>query len=64
MREFIRTTLLVVAVVVGGGGCDSGPAQPTGQARSDAQNAAQTQAEDDEKQNQAEGKKMTGTKKK
>ena len=63
MREFTRMTFLGL-VVVGAGGCGGGPAQPTGQARADAQNAAQTQAEDDEKQNQAAGKTMTGNKKK
>ncbi len=45
-------------------GCDKGVTQPSGQAQQDAQNAGQKQADDDERQNQAEGKKMTVTKKK
>ena len=45
-------------------GCNSGPTQPSGQAQTDAQNAGQKQAEDDEKQNKAEGRKMAAPKKK
>ena len=63
MRSTTFAALLALAAVATVG-CDKGVTQPSGQAQLDAQNAGQKQAEDDEKQNQAEGKKIMGTKKK
>ena len=58
------TLAALLALTLANFGCNPGPTQPSGQAQVDAQNAGQKQAEDDEKQNQAEGRKMAAPKKK
>ena len=62
MRGMTWTTLLALALATSLG-CSTSPTQPSGKAQTELQEAGQKQAEDDEKANQAEGKKM-GAKKK
>lgn len=62
--RFSTLTLLLALSLTANSGCDSGPTQPSGKAQAELQEAGQKQAEDDEKQNQAAGQKMTNAKKK